>query len=173
MVAMVATLTSPLRPQGSRAEHDLISDLEGMRQESRIAQEQTDLHDADAHLDAVRGTPPPRGYPAFSLHLLADQVQRTVGLSTDARPILERIAGNAHGVGVSTRHRGGATPPLRTGDVQPRSHPGGQYASLHTPNNDRGSTALGTMHWPRHVLPLFLWPTPWRRYAVSVTPQAS
>jgi hypothetical protein len=92
----MATLTYPIRPQGSRAEAELISYLEGLRQESRIAKEQTDLSEADAYLDAVRGTGPqqPRGYPAFSLNLLADQVQRKAGLYTDARPILEVVSGN-------------------------------------------------------------------------------
>jgi hypothetical protein len=92
----VATLTYPIRPQSSRAEQELISYLEGLRQESRIAKEMTDLQDADAQLDAVRGTqqPTPRGYPAFSLNLLADQVQRKTGLYTDARPILEVVSGN-------------------------------------------------------------------------------
>lgn len=92
----VATLTYPIRPQNSRAEQELISYLEGLRQESRVAKEQTDLQDADATLDAVRGTqaPTPRGYPAFSLNLLADQVQRKAGLYTDARPILEVVSGN-------------------------------------------------------------------------------
>ena len=92
----MATLTYPIRPTSSRAEHDLISYLEGLRQESRLAKEQTDLQDADAQLDAVRGTqaPTPRGYPTFSLNLLADQVQRKAGLYTDARPILEVVSGN-------------------------------------------------------------------------------
>ena len=88
--------TFPLRSQSARAEQDLIAYLEGLRQESRSAKEMTDLVDADATLDAVRGTqaPTPRGYPAFSMNLLADQVQRKVGLYTDARPILEVISGN-------------------------------------------------------------------------------
>lgn len=92
----MATVTYPIRPTSSRAEHDLISYLEGLRQESRIAKELTDLADADQYLDAVRGTqaPTPRGYPAFSMNLLVDQVQRKAGLYTDARPILEVVSGN-------------------------------------------------------------------------------
>jgi hypothetical protein len=96
MDVTMATLTYPLRPHASRAEQELISYLEGLRQESRIAKEDTDLQDADATMDAVRGTqsPSPRGYPAFRLNLLADQVQRKTGLYTDARPVLEVVSGN-------------------------------------------------------------------------------
>lgn len=92
----MATVTYPIRPQGSRAEQELIAYLEGMRQESRTAKEQTDLADAEPTLDAVRGTqgPTPRGYPSFSLNLLQDQVQRKAGLYTDARPMLEIVSGN-------------------------------------------------------------------------------
>jgi hypothetical protein len=86
-----------VRADASRAEQQLIAFCEGMRQESRIAKEVTDLKEAEVNLGFVRGQQTgqtPRGFPPFMLNLLNDHVQRKTGLLTDARPILEVVSGN-------------------------------------------------------------------------------
>jgi hypothetical protein len=86
-----------VRAESSRAEQQLIAFCEGMRQESRVAKEATDLKDAETNLNFVRGEQTarlPRSFPAFMFNLLWDFVQRKVGLYTDARPILEVVSGN-------------------------------------------------------------------------------
>jgi hypothetical protein len=89
--------TFSVRVDASRQEQQLISFCEGMRQESRLAKELTDLKDAETNLGFVRGQQlgqVPRGFPPFILNLLNDHVQRKTGLLTDARPMLEVVSGN-------------------------------------------------------------------------------
>lgn len=76
----------------SQSEMDLITYLEGMRQEGQSAKDLTDLRDMDDHLGLTRGQQWPRETPRrtaqFILNLLNDHVQRKTGLLTDARPVL-------------------------------------------------------------------------------------
>jgi len=91
----VATIS--VSPSTSRQEQDLLAYCEGLRQESKLAKDLTDLRDAELHLGLVRGergTRQPRGVPPFQLNILWDLVQRKAGQATDARPTLEIVSGN-------------------------------------------------------------------------------